>query len=107
MHTIIDDTVYLLERDSDGKYEIQGEHALADLSNNVPSVGDRITLTIDDDGPTSIMEVVSRYLVRHLDRPSNSEWTAWFLIVQAIDLQEADDLFDVINENCRRTTAQI
>ncbi|WP_434729491.1 hypothetical protein [Rhizobium binae] len=102
MRTVIDETVYLLERNSDGKYDIQGAHSLSDLNNTVPSVGDRITLTIDGDGPTSVMEVVSRHLVRHLDRASNSEWTAWFLMVQGVDQREADELFEVVSEHFSR-----
>ncbi|EPE98643.1 hypothetical protein [Rhizobium grahamii] len=96
---IIDDVVYFLERDSDGKYEIQAEHLLSDLSNTVPSVGDRITLTINGDGATSTMEVVGRHLISHLDRASDCEWTAWFLIVQGLDPREADDLFELVSEH--------
>lgn len=99
---IIDDVVYLLERQSDGKYEIQGAHSLSDLNNTVPSVGDRITLTIDVDGATSVMKVVSRHLISHLDRASDCEWTAWFLVVQGLDPREADDLFELVSEHFRQ-----
>lgn len=98
---IIDDLVYFLERHDDGKYEIEGEHLLSDLGNTVPCVGDRVTMTIHDVG-ISNMQVVGRHFVRHLDEASDSEWIAWFVIVQSVDLQEADDLFDVINENYGR-----
>ncbi|MGO8645166.1 hypothetical protein ACC810_30620 [Rhizobium ruizarguesonis] len=101
MPKIIDELVYFLERQGDGKYQIEGEHLLADLGNTVPGFGDRITLTIHDVG-ISIMEVVGRHFVRHFDEASDSEWIAWFIIVQAVDLQEADDLFDVVNENYRQ-----
>ncbi|EJT05686.1 hypothetical protein [Rhizobium sp. CCGE 510] len=101
MPKIIDDLVYFLERQDDGKYQIEGEHLLADLSNTIPGIGDRITLTIHDVG-ISTVDVIGRHFVRHLDEASDSEWIAWFIIVKSVDLQEADDLFDVINENyCR------
>ncbi|MBB2832386.1 UNVERIFIED_ORG: hypothetical protein GGD51_002515 [Rhizobium esperanzae] len=101
MPKIIDELVYFLERQEDGKYQIEGEHGLSDLGNTVPSIGDRITLTIHEVG-ISIMEVVGRHFVRHYDEASDSEWIAWFIIVKSVDLQEADDLFDVINENYRQ-----
>ncbi|XKM39566.1 hypothetical protein A4U53_025755 [Rhizobium ruizarguesonis] len=90
-----------MERQADGKYQIEGEHLFADLGNTVPGFGDRITLTIHDVG-ISIMEVVGRHFVRHYDEASDSEWIAWFIIVQVVDLPEADDLFDVVNENYRQ-----
>lgn len=90
--------MYSLERQDDGKYHIEGEHVLADLGNAIPGIGDRITLTIHDVG-ISTMDVIGRHFVRHLDEASDSEWIAWFVIVLSVDLQEADDLFDVINEN--------
>ncbi|MDI5926468.1 hypothetical protein QBK93_17465 [Rhizobium leguminosarum] len=98
MPKIIDDLVYFLERQDDGKYQIEGEHLLADLGNIIPEIGDLITLTIHDVG-ISIMEVVGRHFVRHFDEASDSEWIAWFIIVQSVDMQEADDLFDAISEN--------
>lgn len=98
MPKIIDDIVYFLERQNDGKYHIEGEHGLTDLGNTIPGFGDRVTLTVHDVG-ISITEVVGRHFVRHYDEASDSEWIAWFIIVQSVDLQEADDLFDVINEN--------
>ncbi|MGO7898930.1 hypothetical protein ACC719_15825 [Rhizobium ruizarguesonis] len=101
MPKTIDDLVYFLERQADGKYQIECEHGLTDLGNTVPGFGDRITLTIHDAG-ISIMEVVGRHFVRHYDEASDSEWIAWFIIVQSIDLPEADDLFDVISENYSR-----
>ncbi|MGZ2404852.1 hypothetical protein [Rhizobium ruizarguesonis] len=101
MPKIIDDLVYFLERQADGKYQIEGEHFLADLGNTIPAIGDRITLTIHDVG-ISIMEVVGRHFVRHFDEASDSEWIAWFIIVQSVDMQEADDLFDAISENYSR-----
>ncbi|GLR49743.1 hypothetical protein KYK30_14365 [Shinella yambaruensis] len=96
MPNIVDDMVYFLERQEDGKFHIEGEYALSDLRNTVPGFGDRITLTIDGVG-TSIAEVVGRYFVRHIEEASDSEWIAWFIIVQSIEPQEADDLFDVIS----------
>ncbi|TAZ76551.1 hypothetical protein [Rhizobium ruizarguesonis] len=101
MPKIIDELVYFLERQADGKYQLEGEHGLTDLGHTVPGFGDRITLTIHDAG-ISIMEVVGRHFVRHYDEASDSEWIAWFIIVQAVDLPEADDLFDVISENYSR-----
>jgi hypothetical protein len=98
MRNIVDDLVYFLERQKDGRFQIEGEHRLADLHNNVPGFGDRITLAIDGVG-TSIMEVVGRYFVRHLDEASDSEWIAWFIIVQSVDLQEADDLLEAVSEH--------
>lgn len=97
MYQIIAKTVYLIERNSDGGLEIQGEHALSDLG-SVPNVGDRISLTMDEEGATSTMEVVSRHLFRHLDRVAEVEWTAWFLNVEAIDRHEADEIFKVISK---------
>lgn len=93
----IDDAVYLVERNSDGALEIQGSHLLSDLSNTVPNVGDRITLSIQGVGATSIMQVQSRHFVRHLDEESKAEWSAWFLIVEAIDRHEDDELIELVS----------
>jgi hypothetical protein len=99
MHQIIDDCVYLVKRDSDGRLEVEGEHLLPDLGNTVPIVGDRIVLTMDEHGSSSVMEVVSRHLVRHMDRASDTEWTAWFLMVREIEQHEGDELFELVSEH--------
>jgi len=98
MPDIVDDQVYFLVRQKNGKFEIESQYLLADLNNTVPGFGDRMALTIHDTG-FSMMEVVGRYFVRHLDEASDTEWIAWHVIVQPIDLQEADDLFEAISEN--------
>ncbi|WP_187772317.1 hypothetical protein [Agrobacterium sp. B1(2019)] len=97
----VDDVVYFLERQPDGKYEIDAEHLLSDIGGNVPGFGDRIASTIHDTG-WSFMEVVGRYFVRHIDENSNKEWLVWFVIVESVDLPEADDLFDLISETYNR-----
>jgi len=98
---IVDDLVYFLVRQDNGKYEIDAEHLLSDLGGSVPGFGDRVALTIHDAG-SAFMEVVGRYFVRHLDESSGNEWIAWFIIVEPIHLPEADDLFDLISENYDR-----
>ncbi|PZM14616.1 hypothetical protein CPY51_10270 [Rhizobium tubonense] len=37
------------------------------------------------------MEVVGRHFVRHLDEALDSEWIAWFIIVQSVDLRSRHD----------------
>jgi len=101
VQNVIDDLIYFVVRNADGKFEIEGEHLLSDLGNNLPVAGDRITLTIHDIG-FSTMEVVNRHFVRHLDPASDTEWIAWVVLVRPIDLPESDDLFDLISENCSR-----
>ncbi|WP_150132701.1 hypothetical protein [Neorhizobium sp. SOG26] len=91
MRPIIDDAVYLLTLQDDGRYHLEGSHLLADLSGIVPAPGDRVTLAIDED-VTSIFEVISRHFVRHLRLASGDEFSAWVLVAQEVDQLEADEL---------------
>jgi len=95
--TIIDDLVYFLRRDA-GEYHFEGSDSLTNLSNTVPAIGDRITLTRENLGGTT-MEVVGRHYVRHLNEASDTEWAAWFIIVGSLELD--GNLFDAICENFR------
>ncbi|UHS61069.1 hypothetical protein HRR99_05840 [Agrobacterium vaccinii] len=98
---VADDVVYFLERQADGKYDIDAEHSLSDLGGSVPGFGDHIALTIHNIG-SSFMEVVGRYFVRHIDEGSNKEWLVWFVVVEPVKLPEADDLFDLISDTYNR-----
>lgn len=99
--SIVDDVVYFVERQADRKYEIDAEYSLSDLGGSIPDFGDRIALTIHDIG-SSFMEVVGRYFVRHIDEALNKEWLVWFIVVEPVNLPDADDLFDVISDTYNR-----
>ncbi len=96
--TIVDELVYFLRRQDDGKYELEGSEGLSNLSNTVPVIGDNITLTREGLGG-STMRVVGRHYVRHLNEATDTEWAAWFIIVESLELD--GDLLAAISENFR------
>lgn len=97
MSELVDDRVYILERYEDGSFHLDAELNLAELAHGVPGFGDRITLSVHGVG-ISVVEVVARYFVRHIDESSGREWTAWFVVVEPVELKEADALFEAIGK---------
>ncbi|NKM30780.1 hypothetical protein [Rhizobium laguerreae] len=109
MSIIVDDKVYFIERQENGAYWLDATFSLSDLGGTVPGFGDRYALTIHKSG-TAIAEVVGRYFLRHIDEEAGSEWYAWFIVVQEVDLKEQHDLVrifsTVYNEDIRGNLAK-
>lgn len=94
MSIIVDDKVYFIERQKNGSYWLVSTFTLSDLGGMVPGFGDRHALSIHESG-TAMAEVVGRYFLRHIDEKSGSEWYAWFIVLETVELTEQDDLFRI------------
>ncbi|MBB3658483.1 hypothetical protein FHX15_003730 [Rhizobium sp. BK650] len=97
MSIIVDDKVYFIERQKTGAYWLDATFSLSDLGGTIPGFGDRYALAIRKSG-TAIAEVVGRYFLRHIDDNAGSQWYAWFVVVEAVELKEQDDLFDIFSK---------